>query len=235
MSGGALRSWPRTREELEAAQDSLGAERPEPCGWSGGPLRVAGCAAVGRRGAAGPGGGGEAGFAAAVLVELGAGPPRLLATSEVVGALSAEFASGLLALREGPLLAEAIAALPGPPELLMVHAAGRDHPRGAGLAVMLGAILDLPSIGVTQRPLTAGGAPPENRSGAVSPLWRLGEEVARWVRTRGDARPIVAHAAWRTTPELAARVVLAATAGTRLPEPLRRALERARGLRDRPK
>lgn len=231
MSGAALRDWPRTRAELEAAQASLGAERPDPWRWHGESLRVAGCAVVGRRGTT-PGED-ELGFSAAALVELGTGAPRLLAHSEVVGPLPAGFASGLLALREGPLLAEAIAALPGRPDLLMVHAAGRDHPRGAGLAVMLGAILDVPSIGVTQRPLTAGGAPPEDLAGARSPLARCGEEVACWVRTRSGARPIVAHAAWRTTPDLAARIVLAATAGTRFPEPLRRALERARALRDR--
>jgi deoxyribonuclease V len=231
VSGVALRDWPRTGAELAAAQAWLGGERPDAWGWDGGPLRVAGCAVVAARGAA-PGGD-EIGFAAAALVDLGAGAPRVLTHSEVAGPLRAGFASGLLALREGPLLAAAIAALPGRPGLLMVHAAGRDHPRGAGLAVMLGAILEVPSIGVTQRPLAAEGAPPEDRAGARSPLARGGEEVACWVRTRSGARPIVAHAAWRTTPELAARIVLAATAGTRFPEPLRRALERARALRDR--
>ncbi len=230
MSGFALLDWPRTRAELETAQESLGRAHRMPWRWDGGPLRVAGCAVVGRRGA--PPGEDALGFSAATLVELGTGAPRPLAHSEVVGPLPVGFASGLLALREGPLLAEAIAALPGRPDLLLVHAAGRDHPRGAGLAVMLGAILDVPSIGVTQRPLTAGGAQPENRAGARSPLARCGEEVACWVRTRSGARPIVAHAAWRTTPELAARIVLAATSGTRFPEPLRRALARARALRD---
>ncbi len=223
-------AWPRTRAELEAAQASLAGAGPPPWRGEGGPLRVGGCAVVARRGR--PGGEGEDGFAAAALVEVGAGAPRALAYGQAVGPLGAGFASGLLALREGPLLAAAVAALPARPDVLLVHAAGRDHPRGAGLAVMLGAILDVPSIGVTRRPLVAKGAPPEDRAGARSPLLRDGEEVACWGRTRAGARPIVAHAAWRTAPAVAAELVVAASAGARMPEPLRRAIVRARALRD---
>jgi deoxyribonuclease V len=231
VSGAALADWPRTRAELEAAQISLGRAPQVPWRWDGGPLRVAGCAVVARRGGAPPASD-ELGFAAAALVELGGDTLPVLAYAEAVGALGAGFESGLLALREGPLLAEPVVALPDRPELLLVHAAGRDHPRGCGLAVMLGAALDLPSIGVTRRPLVAGGPLPEDRAGARAPLTRHGEEVACWVRTRAGVRPIVAHAAWRTTADDAADVVLAATHGGRLPEPLRLAIERARSLRD---
>jgi deoxyribonuclease V len=97
---------------------------------------------------------------------------------------------------------------------------------------MLGAALGLPSVGVTRRPLVAGGPRPDDRVGARAPLTRDGEEVARWVRTRAGVHPIVAHAGWRTAPEVAAEVVLAATRGTRFPEPLRLAVRRARALRD---
>jgi deoxyribonuclease V len=231
VSAVALPGWPRTRAELEDAQATLGAARPPPWWWDGGFLRVAGCAVVSRRGGA-VAGEEEFGFAAAALVELGGENLPALAYAEAVGALGAGFESGLLALREGPLLAEAVVALPEHPGLLLVHAAGRDHPRGCGLAVMLGAALGLPSVGVTRRPLVAGGAPPEDRVGARAPLTRDGEEVACRVRTRAGAHPIVAHAGWRTTPEIAAEVVLAATRGTRFPEPLRRAVQRARALRD---
>jgi deoxyinosine 3'endonuclease (endonuclease V) len=42
----------------------------------------------------------------------------------------------------------------------MANASGRDHPRGAGLALHLGAVLDQPSVGVTDRPLLATGQEP---------------------------------------------------------------------------
>jgi deoxyribonuclease V len=45
------------------------------------------------------------------------------------------------------------------PEVLLVDATGSDHPRRAGLATYLGAILEPPAVGVTHRPLT--GQDPE--------------------------------------------------------------------------
>jgi len=53
----------------------------------------------------------------------------------------------MLALREGLLLEQAMGALPIAPEVLVVNATGRDHPRRAGLALHLGAVLGLPTVG----------------------------------------------------------------------------------------
>jgi deoxyribonuclease V len=39
------------------------------------------------------------------------------------------------------------------PDVLLVDATGLDHPRGAGLALHLGANLGVPSVGVTNRVL----------------------------------------------------------------------------------
>jgi deoxyribonuclease V len=224
--------WPDSREALAAEQDALARARPPPWRPPAGPIRVAGCAAVSRRGGSGPGAAGEPGWAAAVLVEVGAAALRELDAAGVSGSLPAAFEAGSLALREGPLLAAAIAALGEAPEVLLVHGAGRDHPRRAGLALMLGAATGLPSVGVTDRPLVARGALPGPGPGAESPLVLGGDEVARWLRTRAGAGPVAVHAAWRTTPEVASAVVLAACAGARLPAPLQRALVRARRLRD---
>jgi deoxyribonuclease V len=137
----------------------------------------------------------------------------------------------LLALREGPLLEQAVRALPIVPEVLMVNATGRDHPRRAGLALHLGAVLGLPTVGVTTRPLVAEGPWPPDQRGATAPLWLGGEVVGCWVRTRTGARPVAVHAAWQTDPDHAVQVVLAATRRARTPEPLRRARTLARTRR----
>ena len=109
---------------------------------------------------------------------------------------------------------------------------GLDHPRGAGLAVHLGAVLDLPTVGVTRRPLVAVGEQPELRRGGVAPLHLGGRCVAFWVCTRTGARPLAAHAGWRTSPETAARVVLdASTPAARTPVPLQEARRVAREAR----
>ena len=151
-----------------------------------------------------------------------------------VAVREAPYEPGLLALREGPLLEAALRSLPAAPDLLVVNATGRDHPRRAGLALHLGARLGLPSIGVTNRPLLATGASPEDRRGATSPL-RIGDEiVASWVRTRPGTRPLVAHPGWRTNPEQAIELLLRLTPRWRTPLPLRIARQAARLARATP-
>jgi len=126
---------------------------------------------------------------------------------------------------------DAVRALPVRPDLLIADASGRDHPRRAGLALHLGAVLDLPSIGVTHRPLAASGAFPADAPGARSPLVLDGEVVAWWVRTRAGARPLAVHPGWRTDAETAIEIVLACARGARTPEPLRHARRVAREAR----
>jgi deoxyinosine 3'endonuclease (endonuclease V) len=139
---------------------------------------------------------------------------------------------GFLALREGPLLAEAVCSLTRLPDVLLVDATGEDHPRKAGLALHLGAILDLPTVGVTHRPLLATGEAPALERGAMSPLSIDESVVAYWVCTRSSARPVVAHGGWRTSPTMAAAVVLACSSeAARTPIPLVEARRVARQAR----
>ena len=69
---------------------------------------------------------------------------------------------------------------------MIANATGRDRRRGAGLALQLGALLDLPSIGVTDRPLLAPGAEPRPERGKKEPVLLDGTPVALLVRTRAD-------------------------------------------------
>jgi deoxyribonuclease V len=134
------------------------------------------------------------------------------------------------ALSSEPVISRNGEALPTK-DVLLVDATGRDHPRRAGLALHLGAVLDLPTVGVTHRPLLADGSWPDDEPGARTPLVLEGGVVGYWVRTRPGTRPLAVHAAWRTEPETAVEVVLSALAGHRAPEPLRRARRAARAAR----
>jgi len=214
----------QTRLGREAA-----ARRAEPWSWADG-ARVGACFLAYAPGEAGPGGPGDRAWAAAVVVAGGLGPR--LAEHVVAGAVGAAYHPGLLALREGPLLAEAVRGLPVRPDVVMVDATGADHPRRAGLAVHLGAALDVPSVGVTHRTLVARGAPPGPARGDTAPLVADGEVVAAWVRTRAGAHPVAAHAGWRTDVATAVAVVLASSDGrARTPGPLREARRLARTAR----
>jgi deoxyribonuclease V len=169
----------------------------------------------------GPGRAGDPAWAAACIGR---------ATTVVPGHAGASYEPGVLALREGELLEAAVRALPKLPDVLLVDATGRDHPRGAGLTLQLGAMLGLPTIGVTHRALVAEGEWPGDERGMRTPLLLGGERVGYWLRTRAGTRPLAVHAAWRTDPEVAADVVLSASR-VRTPEPLRRARRRAREAR----
>lgn len=221
---------------------------------------LGGCFVAFARGEAGPGQPGDRAWAAAVLWRPTSVPVRwdgtpyrrvdraLIGTSrqeaprQAVDVLSqvvvhdrvpARYVAGLLALREGPILAEAVTRLAPAPDVLLVDATGQDHPRRAGLAVHLGAGTGLPTVGVTQRPLVASGPPPPCRRGESSPVVLDGRVVGRWVCTRTGARPVLAHAGWRTSADTAAAaVLLASTEGARAPVPLQEARRAAREARD---
>jgi deoxyribonuclease V len=213
-------AWPQTREELIEEQKRLAALEPER--WRiDTDAQIGGVFVCFARGESGPGHAGDPGWAAASVGR---------ETAVVSGYAGAGYEPGLLALREGVLLDDAMRALPALPDVLLVNATGRDHPRRAGLALQLGAVLELPTVGVTHRPLVAEGEWPDNVRGARTPLVLNGELVGYWLRTRARTRPLAVHAAWRTDPHTAAEVVLSVSRA-RTPEPLRRARRRAREAR----
>jgi len=216
--------WPTRSEELVALQERLGRERPEPWRPRELPPRVAGCFVCFPCDDPGRGNSGDTAWAAAALLE----PGRAPRTVAVAGETGGPYRPGLLALRAGRALEQAVRALPARPDALIVDATGRDHPRRAGLALHLGCVLDLPTIGVTHRTLLAEGEWPPAERGAHSPL-RIGDEVVgAWLRVQPRVRPIAVHAAWRTDTETAVAVVMAMARRVRTPEPLRQARRAAR-------
>jgi deoxyribonuclease V len=222
-------AWPATAEELVRAQEELARAAPPRWRPVGEDVAAAACFVCFERGPSGPGRRGETAWAGAAVTRGG----RLIAHAAVTGVAGDAYEPGLLALREGPVLERAVGALTERPDVLLVDATGRDHPRRAGLALQLGAILDRPSVGVTHRPLLADGDWPADEGGACSPLWIDDELVGYWLRTRPGTRPLAVHAAWRTDAEAAVELVLRTLAGVRTPEPLRAARTAARAARAR--
>jgi deoxyribonuclease V len=221
--------WPQTPTELERVQDDL-AERAlatefwrTPCE----PYLVAGTFVAFSTAQATRAPSGEQAWAAAVSLESG----RRGSSAVCSGEVGADYAPGYLALREGPLLERAVRLLDVRPDVLIVNASGRDHPRRAGLALHLGAVLDIATVGVTDRPLVADGVEPGGERGDTAPLFLGAELVGVRLRTRRGARPVCVHAAWRSDPETARGVVMAAVQRARTPEPLRVARFLARSSR----
>jgi deoxyribonuclease V len=219
--------WPATPQELIAAQEKLASASPAPWAPPSTGASVGGCIVCFPRGQRGPGAVGDPAWAAAAVLRGG----RVVAQAIVSGTAGGQYLPGLLALREGPLFETALRALHSFPDVLLVDATGRDHPRRAGLAVHLGAVTGIATVGVTHRPLLAVGAWPEHFRGATSPLALDGEHVGVWLRTRAGTRPLAVHPGWRTTIDAAVEIVLGTTMRHRTPEPLREARRLARDAR----
>ncbi len=217
--------WPTNADELVATQVALAQATP-PLWTPPASPTVGGCFACFSRDSSGPGHAGEPGWAAAAVYR----GRQCVARAAIEGRAGAPYLPGLFALRTGALLENAVRSLPMRPDVLIVDATGHDHPRRAGLALHLGAVVDMPTIGVTHRPLLAVGDWPSDDRGAQSPLLLDGVLVGFWLRTRGGRRPLAVHAGWRTDPAVAVRVVLAATRH-RTPTPLREARRLARTAR----
>jgi deoxyribonuclease V len=221
--------WPGSPDELIALQYELAAAAPPSWHPHAAQLSIAACVVCFARGQTGPGARGDRAWAAAAVLH----GRRIIAQANVTGQAGAGYAPGLLALREGPCLEAAVRSLEVRPDVLLVDATGRDHPRHAGLAMQLGAVLDLPTVGVTHRPLLAGGAWPADIRGATAPLLLNGVRVGVWLRTRAGARPLAIHDAWQTDIDLAVQIVVMATLEHRTPEPFRYARMLARTARSR--
>jgi deoxyribonuclease V len=218
------RRWPTSTDDLVATQVALGRTVSATASLPPARDRLVGACFVCRGKGGTPH---EPAWAAAAVLR----GRRTVDTAVVAGPTPAPYEPGLLARRDGALLAAAVEALTVAPHVLLVNATGRDHPRRAGLALHLGAVLELPTAGVTARTLLAAGEWPGAARGASSPLVLEGEIVGYWLRTRAGARPVAVHGGWALPPDEALEVVRAAMRRARTPEPLRAARRAAREAR----
>jgi deoxyribonuclease V len=158
-------------------------------------------------------------WAAIALVEL----DRLELIESVLAATPTTFpyVPGYLSFRELPAALAALALLHRSPDLLMVDGQGIAHPRRLGLASHLGVVTDLPSIGVAKSRLIGAHPPLGQAQGSRAALHDRGERIGTVLRTAAGVRPLYISIGHRIGLRRAERLVLAALAGYRLPEPTR--------------
>jgi len=219
--------WPTDAHALAAVQRQLADAAPGMWSPGGGQPLVGACWVCFPRGLTGPGSADDPAWAAALVVSGG----DVVCRRVVAGVAGAPYVPGLLALRVGPLMERAVQGLATRPDVLLLDATGRDHPRGGGLALHLGAVLGMPTVGITHRPLLAHGAWPDDRRGATSPLRLDDRVVGCWMRTQPSVRPLVVHPGWQVDLATAVDLVGSASVRWRTPEPLRRARHLARRAR----
>jgi deoxyribonuclease V len=219
--------WPTDADSLITYQQQLASTVAQQLMVDSRSVIIGGCWVCFPRGLAGPGTDHDPAWCATVIMVAG----RVIEQQMINGITSAPYLPGLMALRIGPLMERTVRALSRPPDVLLLDATARDHPRGAGLALHLGAELDIATIGVTHRPLVASGEWPADQRGTTSPL-QIGESVVGcWLRTQPGVRPLAVHPGWRVDLATAVEVVSFLTRRRRTPEPLRCARQLARRTR----
>ena len=139
---------------------------------------------------------------------------------------------GLLSFRELPALLEALEQLPETPDLVLVDGHGIAHPRGLGIAAHLGAVTDLPTIGVAKSILVGVHEDLGIRRGDRVPLLYKGEVIGCVLRSKDKVRPLIVSPGHRVSMQAAPDLVLACCTTYRLPEPTRLA-DRLASRRDR--
>lgn len=129
---------------------------------------------------------------------------------------------GLLAFREGPAVLAVWEKLLHKADLIMFDGQGIAHPRGMGIASLMGLWLDRPTIGVAKSRLFGRhvdvGPNPGDRADLLD---RSGNAIGTVLRTREKTNPLYISPGHLIDVRHATEIVLACMAGYRLPEPTR--------------
>lgn len=168
-------------------------------------------------------------YAAAVLLKY----PQLeeIESSFVVENVDFPYIPGLLAFREGPAIVKVYKKLKNKPDLLLFDGHGIAHPRGMGIASMIGILLNKPSIGCAKNRLVGDFTEPAQTKGSISALSYKGRKVGHVLRTRDGIKPVFVSAGHLIELDMATDIVLRCCHRCRLPEPSRMAHRLANQVR----
>lgn len=136
-------------------------------------------------------------------------------------AVTIPYVPGLLSFREAPAILAVLKKLRQTPDVIICDGHGLAHQRRFGLACHIGVILNLPTIGCAKSRLIGEHREPAAKRGSRTGLTDRGDRVGTVLRTKNNVRPVYVSIGHRIDLKAAERVVLACTAGYRLPEPTR--------------
>lgn len=141
------------------------------------------------------------------------------------------YVPGLLAFREGPAVMKLLRLIESQVDLLLFDGQGLAHPRGTGIASMMGLLLNMPSVGCAKTRLIGDYEEPEGNKGSQSSLIYKERLVGMVVRTRENVKPVFVSAGYKVDLRKAVEIVLNCTTRYRIPEPIRAAHAAANKLR----
>jgi deoxyribonuclease V len=158
-------------------------------------------------------------IAAVVVVELRS--LEVVETRVVSRRLVFPYVPGYLSFREAPAVIACLRLVRTPVDVLLCDGQGIAHPRGLGLASHVGLWVGIPTVGCAKSRLVGEFVEPGRERGKFSSLVHEGERVGSVLRTRDGVKPLFVSPGHLIDHASSRRVVLACTAGYRLPEPSR--------------
>jgi deoxyribonuclease V len=128
---------------------------------------------------------------------------------------------GLLAYREGPAIVELLMKVKSPVDLFLFDGQGIAHPRGAGIASMMGLLLNKPSIGCAKTKLVGEYNDPGPQKGSSTDLYYKGKIIGSVLRTRDNVKPVFVSVGYKFDLKRSVDIVLKCCPKYRIPEPIR--------------
>ena len=132
-----------------------------------------------------------------------------------------DYMSGLLTFREGAPLMSLFRRVSQNLDLVLFHSHGQAHPRRFGLASHLGVLLDIPSIGISNKILVGRYARLSNEKFSVQPIMDGSELVGMALRSRENKNPIFISIGHKADLDSSVGLVKSLVRQYKAPEPIR--------------
>ena len=132
-----------------------------------------------------------------------------------------DYISGLLTFREGAPLMSLFRKTDQDIDLIVFHSHGQSHPRRFGLASHLGVLLDVPSIGVSNKMLAGSHDHLSQQKYSEKPILLNGETIGVALRSKENKKPIYVSTGHRSDLTSAVKLTKQLVRKYRLPEPIR--------------
>ena len=132
-----------------------------------------------------------------------------------------DYISGLLTFREGAPLMSLFRKTDQDIDLIVFHSHGQSHPRRFGLASHLGVLLDVPSIGVSNKMLAGSHDHLSKQKHSEKPILLNGETIGVALRSKENKKPIYVSIGHRSDLTSAVKLTKQLVRKYRLPEPIR--------------
>lgn len=132
-----------------------------------------------------------------------------------------EYIPTKFAIREMPLIGEAISSISVPFDCVIVDGHGIAHPDRAGLACFVGVIFDLPTIGCAKNLLVGEFEAISLKKGNWADVTYKGEKVGEAICSKSDTKPIFISPGNKVGFKNARNIILNLSINSKYPEPLR--------------